>query len=133
MTPAPHGFLGTGWAFPPAFSRDRGGATLVDGWEDIRQALRILLTTYPGERVMRPDFGLDPGVFSLIDETSVSDLKARILAAIQRFEPRIRVLSISASLDEAEGRVSVLVDYEIPEVNARGNLTVPFYLPEAAE
>lgn len=124
---APMPFLGRGWAFPPGFSTHGGGAELAEGEADIRQALRILLSTFPGERVMRPDFGLDPGVFSIADHTSISDLKARIADAVTRFEPRIRLREIRERLDVREGCVEILLSYEIPTSNARGNLVFPFY------
>jgi phage baseplate assembly protein W len=124
---APPPFLGRGWAFPPGFSAHAAGAELVEGVVDIGQALRILLSTFPGERVMRPGFGLDPGVFSVADPTSISDLKARVASAIARFEPRIRVREIRDRPMPTEGRVDVLVAYDIPSSNARGNLVIPFH------
>ncbi len=49
-------FLGQGWAFPLQFS-PRGELALARGDQDIAQAIRIILETAPGERVMRPEFG----------------------------------------------------------------------------
>jgi phage baseplate assembly protein W len=49
-------FLGRGWAFP--VSLEAGGqVSLAEYEEDIRQSIRLILETNPGERVMRPDFG----------------------------------------------------------------------------
>ena len=49
-------FLGTGWAFPVAVS-PQGEIETAAYEEDVRQAIRIILGTNLGERVMRPDFG----------------------------------------------------------------------------
>ena len=49
-------FLGQGLAFPLQFS-PRGEIALAQGEHDIEQAIRIILETIPGERVMRPEFG----------------------------------------------------------------------------
>ena len=51
----PKAFLGHGWAFPVGVNAGR--IATADYEEDIRQAIRIILDTDPGERVMRPDFG----------------------------------------------------------------------------
>jgi Bacteriophage baseplate protein W len=132
MADRPLPFLGRGWAFPPALVGSGGEAQLVADEADIRQSLNILLRTFPGERVMRPEFGLDPGLFGLASETSISDLKARIATAITRFEPRVRVVALRETHVTPEGRIDIGIDYEIPAVNARGNLVYPFYLPASA-
>ncbi len=51
-------FLGTGWAFPVTFDKKPECAVrMVSEVEDIEQSLTLLLSTRPGERVMRPDYG----------------------------------------------------------------------------
>ncbi len=50
-------FLGTGWAFPPAFSAIRKGIETVSDEESIRTSLTILLSTAVGERLMEPKYG----------------------------------------------------------------------------
>jgi phage baseplate assembly protein W len=69
-------FLGTGWNFPPEFSK-RGNVIMVSAEEDIRQSLFILLSTSPGERVMQPNFGcgLKNQVYENINESTVTILK----------------------------------------------------------
>ncbi len=49
-------FLGQGFAFPLQVN-PRGAVLLAAGDHDIEQAIRIILGTVPGERVMRPTFG----------------------------------------------------------------------------
>ena len=65
-------FLGVGWAFPPGFEDGRASVAAYE--EDVRQAIRIILGTSPGERVMRPDFGagLDRFVFEPISPTTLT-------------------------------------------------------------
>ncbi|RQP08730.1 MAG: hypothetical protein EAS52_24730, partial [Parapedobacter sp.] len=50
-------FLGTGWSFPPQFDNEGGSVEMLSDGEDIRSSLEILLSTRPGERVMRPNYG----------------------------------------------------------------------------
>ena len=53
-------FLGTGWSNPPQ-AKPGGEVETVSLEEDVRQAVRIILETNHGERVMRPDFGAGLG------------------------------------------------------------------------
>ena len=48
--------IGQGWAFPLRLNT-RNAISLVTGNNEIEQAIRIILGTIPGERVMRPEFG----------------------------------------------------------------------------
>ncbi len=52
-------FLGTGWAFPPTFTKGPQSIVMVSDEADIRQSLEILLTTSIGERFLRPEYGCD--------------------------------------------------------------------------
>src|ERR687885_753265 len=48
--------LGTGWAFPPRIDA-RGRLALARRERDVEEAIRIILLTPKGQRVMRPEFG----------------------------------------------------------------------------
>ena len=90
-------FIGRGWAFPPAFVKtgsvgeERGEAQMIDGVEDIRQSLSIILNTTLGERIMRPDFGcsLEDQVFEAMNASMVSYVENMVKTAILYHEPRI--------------------------------------------
>ncbi len=47
---------GRGWAFPPQFS-SQTGIIMAEGAEHVRQSMKILFLTEPGERIMREDYG----------------------------------------------------------------------------
>ncbi|MCC8143667.1 MAG: GPW/gp25 family protein [Tannerellaceae bacterium] len=49
-------YLGTGWNFPVCFDK-AGGVIMANGEEDIRQSLRILFSTRPGERPFHHAYG----------------------------------------------------------------------------
>lgn len=122
-------FIGRGWTFPPRVD-ERGRIALSSGGEEIEAAMRFVLLTAPGERVMRPEFGcrawdylyepMNPNTLGLI-ETAVED-------ALQRWEPRVTVESVTASEDlTREAVVSVEVQFSVKETNDRRNLVVPYY------
>ena len=48
-------FLGRGWSFPPVLTEQ--GVQMSSYEQDIRESLRVLFSTSPGERVNRYDYG----------------------------------------------------------------------------
>ena len=128
-------FLGTGWSFPPEFSK-RGAVVMVSAEEDIRQSLRILLATTPGERVMQPSFGcgIKSHVYDNINESTVTILKDLIRRAILFFEPRVRLESVLADSSNAmNGRLDFTIVYTIISINTRHNIVYPFYFREGSD
>jgi len=91
-----------------------GRIELVRDAEAIRQALILLLSTRPGERIMRPDYGCDLAalIFSPNDETTAGLARHTVARAVQRFEPRVVILAIDAGpVPDAPDRLQVTLDY----------------------
>jgi uncharacterized protein len=136
MTKIIKSFLGTGWGFPPAFSNKTSDVGMLSDVDDIQSSLEILLTTRPGERVMRPDFGcnLDELVFEPLTTTFKTYIKDLISTAILYYEPRIEVNSIDLDdTGELEGRILIVIDYTVSATNTRFNFVYPFYKNEATD
>lgn len=126
-------FLGTGWAFPPAFGRKAKGAAMVSTEEDIHESLRILLGTAPGERVMHPSYGcgLNRMVFESINESTITEIKDIVQKAILHFEVRITLEDIYVDASDAyDGVLKIGLEYTIRTTNTRMNVVYPFYLHE---
>jgi hypothetical protein len=129
-------FLGTGWGFPPAFNNKTSDVGMLSDVDDIQSSLEILLTTRPGERVMRPDYGcnLDELVFEPLTTTFKTYIKDLISTAILYYEPRIEVNSIDLDdTGELEGRILIVIDYTVSATNTRFNFVYPFYKNEATD
>ena len=129
-------FLGTGWGFPPEFSNKNTEVGMLSDEADIESSLEILLSTRPGERVMRPDYGcnLDELVFEPLTTTFKTYIKDLISTAILYYEPRIEVNSIDLDdTGELEGRIVISIDYTVSATNTRFNFVYPFYKKEATE
>jgi phage baseplate assembly protein W len=123
-------FLGKGWAFPVCVA---GGAIATAAYEeDVRQAIRVILGTDPGERVMRPDFGagLNAFVFEPMTPATLEALRQRVHDALIDWEPRIDVESVAVTAVPAEGKALIDVAYRVRATNAHHNLVFPFYLEE---
>ncbi len=136
MTKIIKSFLGTGWGFPPAFSNKTSDVGMQSDVDDIESSLEILLTTRPGERVMRPDYGcnLDELVFEPLTTTFKTYIKDLISTAILYYEPRIEVNSIDLDdTGELEGRILIVIDYTVSATNTRFNFVYPFYKNEATD
>lgn len=132
----PTSFLGTGWGFPPQFSSTPGQVAMLSDEDDIRSSLEILLSTRPGERVMRPDYGcnLDELVFEPLTTTFKTYIKDLITTAILFYEPRIDVNKIELDdTGEVEGRILISIDYTVRSTNSRYNFVYPFYKNENTE
>ncbi len=125
-------FLGTGWGFPPTFSRAARGVLMISDEEDIRSSLEILLSTEVGERVMQPEYGcnLSRLLFEPLDLTLQTYMTDLIRTAILYFEPRIVLDDVTFELDSDEGRIDITVDYTVAATNTRDNFVYPFYLEE---
>jgi phage baseplate assembly protein W len=86
----------------PGFRFLPNGALETLGHEaTVRQALTMLLTTRPGERVMRPDYGcrLPELIFAVRDETTAGLAMHYVSSAIRRWEPRVEVIEVDATWD----------------------------------
>lgn len=133
---APTSFLGTGWSFPPTFTRALDGVRMVTGDEDIHDSLVILFGTTLGERFLRPRYGLDMHglLFEPMSTTMITELEDRVRTAILIYEPRIdlQTLQLDTSAQQ-EGRVSLVIDYAVRATNSRFNLVYPFYLSGGSE
>ena len=128
-------FMGTGWSFPPRFSRDRQGVETVSDTDDIRESLQILLSTALGERVMQPKYGcnLDDLLFEPLNTTVRTYIRGLVKQAILIYEPRIQLNDVTIEMiDEPGGRVDLVVDYTVRSTNSRFNLVYPFYRQEAS-
>lgn len=123
-------FLGQGLAFPLQVD-PRGGIALASGERDIEQAIRIILETAPGERVMRPEFGcrIHELIFAPHNATTEGLLIHYVRQALVRWEPRIEVQEVDIASDTYD-RSALLVHiyYLIKDTHDERSIVYPFYL-----
>ena len=127
--------IGTGLAFPLGVDR-RGALALARDEEDVHQAISIILSTAPGERPMRPEFGcgVHDYVFDVIDASTLGRMEAEIRRALERWEPRIDVLGVDFDLHSSgEDPLSITIEYRLQATNDVRNLVYPFYVVPADE
>ncbi|PKM44804.1 MAG: hypothetical protein CVV05_09640 [Gammaproteobacteria bacterium HGW-Gammaproteobacteria-1] len=136
--------LNRAWSFVhPQFDRSErpaglgisatGAIATVDGEATVRQALLLLLTTQPGERVMRPDYGcnLHRLVFAPNDATTHGLAIHYVRQAVERWEPRVDVLHIDAAAAEEDGgRMDIVLRYRVRRTLQQDDLTLSVALAE---
>jgi phage baseplate assembly protein W len=126
-------FLGRGWAMPVELEPRTGVVATVQHEEDIRQSIRIILETSPGERVMRPNFGcgIHEMVFDALDSTAIRRIRSLVEESLRRCEARIDVMDVVVEETPSEqGRLIVEIEYRVRKTNQTGNLVFPFYFRE---
>jgi uncharacterized protein len=103
-----------------------GGIDMVDDQASVRQAILLLLSTIPGERVMRPDYGCDLHklIFSPNDNTTAGLAIHYVRQALDRWEPRIQVTFLDADPNRQEpGRLDILLEYRLRRTERTDQLT----------
>ncbi|MCL3860415.1 GPW/gp25 family protein [Actinotalea sp. K2] len=123
-------FLGAGPAFP--FQADPGGSLMLrSGTAKIEESIRLVLSTRPGERPMRPTFGCRAHemVFSPSASPRTLGMVSRAVEeALAMWEPRIDVRGVTAWPDATDPTVLyVEVEYVVRATNDPRNLVHPFY------
>lgn len=107
---------------------------MAEGETDVEQAIRLILSTAPGERVMRPDFGcgIQEFTFATLDTTTTTLIEDAVRDALTEWESRIDVLAVDARLADREtGRLEIEVRYRVRRTNEAFNLVYPYYLEGA--
>lgn len=127
----PKAFLGRGWAFPVATDSD-GTTALAVYEDDVRQAIRIIIGTEKGERVMRPDFGagLRAMLFEPLRTTTLALIRHRVEEALVLWEPRIDSVSVQVTAVPPQGELEINVRYRVRLTNTFYNLVYPFFTQE---
>ena len=125
--------LGSGLAFPLQADH-RGAIALAHDEDDVAQAIGIVLSTAPGERPMRPEFGctVHEHVFDRIDSETMGRIDHAVRSALDRWEPRVAVEAVDLEQVD-EGLVHILVTYRLKATNDVRNLVHPFYVVPAEE
>ncbi|RPE72552.1 hypothetical protein EDC62_0243 [Tibeticola sediminis] len=78
----------------------RAAGRRIAGLDHIRQSILDILTTYPGERIMRPEYGcrLRDLIDRPVNAQWLADLYCEVAVAIQRWEPRVIVQRVTAQM-----------------------------------
>ena len=130
-----YSYLGNAWNYPPRLDPENEKTVMVAKEENIRQSLWTLLSTSPGERVHRHDYGcpIRRFLFEKIDTTVQTLIREEIEKSIIFFEPRITLNEVGLDIDPHVGVMNIHLDYTVRQTNRRSNMVYPFYLNEGTD
>lgn len=128
-------YLGRGLRFPIRVNA-LGSIELVSALDDIEQSILLILSTRPGERVMRPEFGCHAYdlVFEPRDAVFVGKMREYVTEALTRWEPRIELIDVRPEIDEGvDGAVFVNIDYLAKSSHDERSIVFPFFVEQQEE
>lgn len=100
--------FGRSISFPPRVGAD-GRLAWSEGEANVREAVRIILMTELGERLVAPEFGCGLGVFLFEPNTVATrhSIGERITQALAAWEPRVAVDSVTVDADPAAAESAI--------------------------
>jgi phage baseplate assembly protein W len=105
----PGDWIGRGISFPPRVGPD-GRIAWSEGADNVRDCIRVILTTEPRQRLLLPDFGC--GLNRLLFEPNTAatrqQVQDQVRKALARWEPRITVESVSVESDAQDPQSAVV-------------------------
>lgn len=104
-----------------------GRVRMAEDDDAVRQSLLMLLSTRPGERVMRQSYGcpLHRLVFAPNDDTTAGLAIHYVRQAVARWEPRVEPLRIDAEADPDDpDKLVVRLDYRVRSGGRRHQLAM---------
>lgn len=118
--------LGRGISFPPRLGPDGRWATSA-GAENVRESIRVILSTELGERLMLPELG--GGLKSFLFQPNAAPthrlIQERITQALGLAEPRIEVEEVEVEADPEDRQAAVAtVRYKLVATRAVERLSL---------
>lgn len=123
-------FVGRGFRFPMGVDH-RGGLALTSGPEELDSSIRVVVSTAPGERVMRSAFGCKIWdlLFEPVNANTLGYMAQAVREAIAQWEPRVETESVDVVPDRRDSSlVNINITYRVRSTNDRRNLVYPFYV-----
>lgn len=123
-------FTGRGFRFPMGVD-SRGTLSMAEGGEGTDSAIRVVLATAPGERVMRPAFGCKIWdlLFEPVNANTLGLMAQAVREALAQWEPRIEVEDVQVvPQGDDHALVHIHIVYRMRTTNDRRNLVYPFYV-----
>ncbi len=123
-------FIGRGFMFPMRVDQS-GSIAMTRGLSDLDSSIRVVLSTAPSERLMRPRFGcaIWDLLFEPINANTMGLMAVAVRNALGQWEPRVDVEDVIVRPDPvADGKVTIDITYIVKATNDKRNLVYPFYV-----
>ena len=85
----------------------------------VKQAVKNLILTSPGDKPFNPDYGTQIGslLFELADDFTSLDIKQRVRTAIENYEGRAQVLDVSCELRPEFNSAVITITFRVVTTN----------------
>lgn len=96
--------------------------------ETLRQNLKTLVLTNPGERVMEPGFGvgLEKFLFERFTESTYASIQEAIVEQVKTYMPQIAIKNFEVSTDGVDNsELRILIEYVITPLGTTDILDLP--------
>tara|TARA_Y100001970_G_C13672296_1_gene573634 strand:+ start:233 stop:598 length:366 start_codon:yes stop_codon:yes gene_type:complete len=92
----------------------------------LRQNLKMLLLTIPGERVMEPNFGVGVAtyLFQNYSENVTAEIKRKITQQVDLYIPALRLQSINFQNNPDFNSMRIIIQYQIPDIGINDLLDI---------
>lgn len=92
----------------------------------VKEAIRNIVLTEPGERVFQPNFGcgIKGLLFEQIDPTILSLIKEKIESAIETYEPRCEVVSVEVTTSDQEHTLLANIFFRVINTDATSSVKI---------
>ena len=86
----------------------------------IRNSIKNLFTTIPGQKILNPLFGLNliQYVFEACDEDMASLIGNEIVAGITTFEPRIALIKVTVIAQPEDQQYNITIAFRVPAIGS---------------
>jgi phage baseplate assembly protein W len=122
--------IGKGISWPMRVDHT-GSIAMSTGPDDIDRSIRMILSTAPGERLMRPEFGcrIWDQLFEPVNPNTLGRMAQAVREAVRQWEPRAELEDVVVTPDENDSsHVHIRISYILNTTNDRRNLVYPFYM-----
>ncbi len=121
-------WIGTGMQMPQPFNSTTGDININTGTDRLHQSIYYILSTIPGERFFVPEFGskLYLVLFEPNDYITSDLIKTYVKEALDRWEPRIEVISVDPQSIGEDNVIPVMITFRIKATNMIDNYVYPF-------
>lgn len=107
----------------PITRNDIYGYTMIDNVPElIRQNLKMLILTNPGERVMIPEFGvgIQSYLFENFSDTIYIDIENAIKKQVRKYMPVVSIENVLFDTSEPDNnKLGISIRYSIPAINIK--------------
>ena len=104
-----------------------GFKTIKDFNSLVKQNLKMIILTNPGERIMEPTYGVGASayLFNNFNDGTIASLKTQIIKQTGFYLPAVSITNIRTQSENIDnGVVKISIEYSIPQLGVNDSVVV---------